>query len=70
MESSPSISLGLIVIRLYIQTRVLRSDRGTSDVPVRFPEFHVPHRPVNTRPQGMLRPRRAGCSTLQERLFD
>ena len=25
------------------------------------------HRPVNTRPLGMLRQRRAGCSTLHER---
>ena len=33
----------------------------------KFSGFDVPHRPVNTRPRGMLRQRRAGCSTLHER---
>jgi hypothetical protein len=33
-------------------------------------ESDVPHRPVNTRPPGMLRQRRAGGATLQERPFD
>jgi hypothetical protein len=51
-KSSPSISLGLIVIRLYIQTRVLRSDRGTSDVPRPIPRIpcatHLFASPVRT----------------------
>jgi len=31
-------------------------------------QCHVQHRPVNTRPQGMLRQRRADHSTLPEEL--
>ena len=50
---------------------VLRITRFTlSAYPLESRRLQQPHRPVNTRPPGMLRQRRAGGSTLQERPFD
>jgi hypothetical protein len=40
---------------------------ASSKYPLDPARFEVGHRPVNTRPLGMLRQRRAGCSTLHER---
>ena len=61
--------LGLLVIHLYIQTCVPRSDPDipASRTPISFSEFDVGHRPVNTRPQGRLGQRRARTRVIEPR---
>ena len=61
--------LGLLVIHLYIQTCVPRSDPdiSASRTPISFSEFDVGHRPVNTRPQGRLGQRRARTRVIEPR---
>ena len=46
--------------------RIFRTHRELAGTP-RVRPHRLRHRPVNTRPRGMQRQRRAGCSTLHER---